>query len=150
MVDPRQKGARAESVIRDVLKEKTGLGWERTPGSGALDPKHMLKGDLYVPSKDNLYCIECKHYEDDHINSGILTHKSPQIIEWWEQAVRQAKQVGKNPLLIFKHNRSKIFVAFESIPSGNYRFLYVSALDHEFYVAILEDWLATEKPKFVK
>lgn len=150
MVDSREKGSRAETVIRDVLRKSTGLGWERTPGSGALDPKHMLKGDLYIPNKENLYCVECKHYEDDHINSGLLTHKDPQIILWWEQAVRQGKQVLKNPLLIFKHNRSKIFVAFENIPNGNYRFVYVSVKDHEFYISLLDDWLVNETPKFIR
>ena len=42
MVDSKQKGTRAEILIRNRLIELSGLGWERTPGSGALDPKHML------------------------------------------------------------------------------------------------------------
>ena len=50
MVDPRAKGARAETQVRDKLRELTALNWERVPSSGALDPKHGLKGDLYVPN----------------------------------------------------------------------------------------------------
>ena len=50
-VDPRAKGARTETTVRDLLKKHTGLAWERVPGSGALDPKHQLKGDLYVPGR---------------------------------------------------------------------------------------------------
>jgi hypothetical protein len=94
--------------------------------------------------------VECKHYEDDHISSHILTGKSPQLIEWWEQAIRQASQVNRKPLLIFKFNRSKIFIAFEEMPNNDYRFILVNVLGHEFYLSLLEDWLTHEKPKFIK
>lgn len=150
MVDVRAKGAKAETDAKNILKKYTGLGWERTPGSGALDEKHMLKGDLYCPGKENLYCVEVKHYEDDHLTSQLLTSKNPQLIQWWEQAVRQGIQVGRKPLLIFKHNRSKMFVAYEDIPTTDYRNMFIDVLDHSFYVALLEEWLTYQKPKFIK
>lgn len=150
MVDSRAKGARTETVVRDLLRKTTGLGWERVPGSGALDPKHQLKGDLYVPGRTNLWCVEVKGYAEDHINSSLLTGKSPQLLEFWKQAVRQGEQVGKKPLLIFKFDRSKIFVAFEELPSSMaYRCLLASIDDHDFYIALLEDWLKHEQPQFV-
>ena len=149
MVDPRAKGARAETLIRDQLRSLTGLVWERVPASGALDPKHQLKGDLYVPGEKNLYSVEVKHYEDDHLTSNILTGKNPQFFEWWEQAVRQGKQVNKTPLLIFKHNRSKTFCAFEDMPSSNYRYMFINALDYEVYVSLLDDFIINEAPKFI-
>ena len=62
MVDPRAKGATAETKARDELRKLTKLKWERVPGSGALDEKHGLKGDLYVPNEKNLFCVEVKHY----------------------------------------------------------------------------------------
>ena len=61
MVDSREKGARAETVARDALRKLSKLQWERTPGSGALDPKHLLKGDLYIPGEKNLFVVEVKH-----------------------------------------------------------------------------------------
>ena len=146
----KDKGTRGEMVARDLLRKYTTLKWERTPLSGALDPKHGLKSDLYVPNEHNLYAIEVKSYEDDHLTSQILTSKTPQLIQWWEQAVRQGKQVDKKPLLIFKHNRSKMFVAFEDIPSTEYRKMFVEVIEHSFYVAVLEDWLLYEQPKFIK
>jgi hypothetical protein len=149
MVDSRAKGARTETVVRDALKKHTGLGWERVPGSGALDPKHQLKADLYVPGRTNLYAVEVKGYAEDHISSSLLTGKNPQLIEFWKQSVRQGQQVNKKPLLAFKFDRSKIFVAFLDMPTANYRYLFVSIDDHEFYVALLEDWLVSEQPKFV-
>ena len=150
MVDARQKGSRTETVIRDLLRKETGLGWERVPGSGALDPKHMLKADLYVPGRTNLYAVEAKGYKDDHLTSGVLTHKSPQLIEFWIQTVRQAKQVSKKPLLCYKFDRSKIFVAFEDIPSTDaYRYFFINCDEHQFYTALLVDWLTHERPQFV-
>lgn len=114
MVDSRNKGRAAELNARDALRKLTGLKWERIPGSGALDEKHGLKGDLYVPQEKNRFCIEVKHYKDDHFTSKVLTDKSPQLFQWWDQALRQGQQVGKWPLLIFKFNRSKWFVAFSN------------------------------------
>jgi len=148
-VDPRAKGARAETLIRDQLRANTGLTWERVPSSGALDPKHGLKGDLYVPNEKNLYCVEVKHYADDHLTSKMLTDKNPQFIEWWEQAVRQGKQIDKIPLLLFKFDRSKIFAAFQDIPSADYRYLFFNGLGYEVYISLLEDFIKYEQPEFI-
>ncbi len=150
-VDPRAKGARAETDVRDKLRLATGLQWERVPSSGALDAKHGLKGDLYIPNEKNLYSVEVKHYKDDQFTSSIFTAKSPILFTWWDQALRQGRQVGKEPLLIFKHDRSKLFVAFEDFPDGEYLYSYIHYADtHPFYVALLDDWLKHEKPKFIQ
>lgn len=149
MVDPRAKGATAETKARDLLRQHTKLQWERVPGSGALHEKHGLKGDLYVPNKQNLFCVEVKHYAEDSFNTSLFTGKKPQLIEFWEQTIRESGQVAKEPLLVFKHDRSKFFAAFKDMPSANYRFAFVSVLNHEFYVSTLEDYLIYEKPKFV-
>lgn len=148
MVDSRQKGARTETVVRDRLRELTGLGWERVPSSGALDPKHGLKGDLYIPNEKNLYCVEVKGYADDHLTSKILTDKDPQLFQWWEQAVRQGIQVGKTPLLVFKHDRSKIFCAYQDLPTAA-SFIWVSRDAVNFNVSLLDDFIKCEKPKFI-
>jgi hypothetical protein len=149
VVDSRAKGARTETTVRDLLKKHTNLGWERVPGSGALDPKHLLKGDLYVPGRTNLYCTEVKGYAEDHLTSALLSGKNPQLIEFWKQSVRQGLQVNKKPLLIFKFDRSKVFAAYQDMPSNSYRYLFVSVDTHEFYVSLLEDWLTHEQPQFV-
>jgi hypothetical protein len=149
MVDSRQKGATAETTVRDVLRKATGLKWERVPGSGALDAKHGLKGDLYIPQEKNHYAVEVKHYKDSHLDHSIITGKSPQLLEWWEQAKRQGRQLEKKPLLIFKHDRSKLFVAFEEMPTADYRYIFISAKGYEFYTALLEEWLDNERPKFI-
>jgi hypothetical protein len=149
MVDSRQKGSRAELVVRDVLRELTGLKWERTPGSGALNVVHQLKGDLYVPNEKNYYSVEVKHYKDCHIDHTLITGKNPQLLEWWKQCLRQAQQTERKPLLIFKHDRSKLFCAFYDIPSGDFPHIYVDRENHIFFIALLEDFIKHEKPKFI-
>lgn len=150
MVDSRDKGSRAETVIKEKLKELTGLNWQRTPGSGSLGAQHLLKGDLYVPGVANTFCVECKHYKDDHLTSEILTSKNPTLLGWWSQAVRQGIQVGRKPLLIFKHDRSKLFVCFDIMPhNDNYRYFVVCDNNSEFFVCLLEDWIKNENPSFV-
>ena len=124
MIDSRAKGRTAELKCRDELRKLTGLMWERTPMSGALDAKHMLKGDVYVPQVNIKYCVEIKHYADDHISTKLLTTKSV-FYEWWAQTIREANQMNKKPLLIFKHNRSKWFVAFNLFD------LYLSMIDNK-------------------
>lgn len=120
-VDSKDKGVRGETQVKELLTKLTGHNWQRVPSSGALNPVHQLKGDLYVVSAINHYCVEVKNYEEDHLTSKILTNKSSPFISWWSQACRQADQVGKKPALFFKYNRSKIFLASrKEIPLANY------------------------------
>ena len=70
MVDSRSKGARGEYLVRDLLREKVGLQFERVPSSGALE---YLKGDLYVPHEKNRFCIEVKNYAESPLSDKIFT-----------------------------------------------------------------------------
>ena len=147
MVDSRQKGARAELKIRDELRELTGLKWERTPASGALDAVHGLKGDLYIPNSNNIFCVESKHYADDQLTTSVLTSKNPTLITWWEQTKTQALKVKRDPLLIFRHDRSKTFVATELLPTI-VPYIHIAYADYSFYVLLLADWVKEEEPIF--
>ena len=165
MVDSRQKGARGESAAKKILIDETGLNWQRTPGSGALNKNHMLKGDLYIPDCSNKFCIEVKNYADTQFNTKIFTDKEPQLLKWWEQTLRQANQVSREPLLLFKFDRSKFFVVFRSLalpgsfmanmkkPKDTYRHVkyYFNTNDANptwgtmpIYIAKLSDWLEEE------
>ena len=56
MVNSRQKGNRGEQQVMSLLGRMTEERWEQTPGSGS----GKVKGDLRVPGKHNLFCIEVK------------------------------------------------------------------------------------------
>lgn len=141
MVDSKEKGARGENLAKELLNKYTNMKWERIPLSGSLDAKHGLKGDLYVPGKSLIFCVEVKSYKDDHVSTKLLTSKESQVEAWWSQARRQAQEVGKEPLLLFKHDRSKLFVCTEYEPEYC-EYLYISKL--KAYVAVAESWLQKE------
>ena len=144
MVDSRAKGAAGERQVRDVLRKYTDLEWQRVPHSGALT---FMKGDLFVPNTHNNYCVEVKFYKHSHFNDKVLTNSTNQFISWWEQTTRQAKLAGAKPLLFFKCNRSKIFVATRDKPEVVKNYMYVSHLD--CYVMESTGWLTYEEHRFI-
>ena len=144
MVDSRAKGARGEYLVRDMLREATGLKFERVPASGALE---YLKGDIYVPNNKNIYCIEVKNYADSPLTDKIFTAtKTNNLIRWWKKVVQQAYNGDQKPLLFFKYNRSKVFVVTEVKPSNKTDYMYISFL--KCYICLADEWLEVEQPQF--
>lgn len=116
MADSRSKGQRAEYAVRDVLRKATGVGWERVPGSGGFGSQHGLKGDIYLPNSTGLmsrYCIEVKHYADEHFNSNMLkpTKSQSQMEKWLIQTERESSEMNAKPMLVFKKDRSPWYAA---------------------------------------
>ena len=143
MVDARAKGAEGEKQVKDLLRKHTGLPFERVPMSGALP---FMKGDLFIPETTMNYCIEVKFYKSSHFDDKVLTNKSNPLIMWWKQTVDQGRKTNKKPILFFKYNRSKIFVAVKDTPNHLKNFMHVGALG--CYVMLAEEWLINEKPEF--
>lgn len=148
MTDSKAKGARAEAQAVELLNRHTGVEWRRTPFSGALDAVHGLKGDVYIPGKINNFCVEVKHYADDKLTSQILTGTSPTLFAWWDQATTQAFNTNKEPLLLFKHDRSKWFAATLRKPTKVSRYIFISTDELNMYICLAEELLDKEKPKF--
>lgn len=145
MVDSRAKGARGEYKVRDTLREATGLLFERVPSSGALS---YLKGDLYVPHEDNIFCIEVKNYEEPILDIKVFTNKSSYFTKFWDKTCSDAALRNQKPLLIFKHNRSKVYVATEEFPGNTEKYMYISWLN--CYVMLLDEWLEEEEIQWLK
>lgn len=145
MVNVRQKGARGETQVRDLLRTKTGLKFERVPGSGALP---YLKGDLYVPNYPNRFCIEVKNYAESHFNDKIFTSKTNNLVCWWDKICEQAAKSQQEPLLFFKYNRSKIFVCTAIKPANTE--MYVDIRWLKCYIILAEEWLGKENIKWSK
>jgi len=128
-----------------MLREATGLKFERVPASGALE---YLKGDLYVPNQRNFYCIEVKNYKDSPLTDKIFTaRKTNNLIKWWKKIVIQAEGGDQKPLLFFKYDRSKVFVVTAEKPTQSDEYLYIGFLD--CYILLAEDWLETEQVEFI-
>jgi Holliday junction resolvase len=145
MVDSRAKGARGEYLVRDMLREFTGLKFERVPNSGALE---YLKGDLYVPNSKNRFCIEVKNYSESPLTDKVFTaKKTNNLIRWWVKLLRQAAGGDQEPLLFFKYNRSPVFVVTSIIPQNTNEWVRIDWLD--CYVLLAEHWLEKENTEFI-
>ena len=140
-IDAKAKGTKAESEVVKLLQTATGLGWTRSPLSGATA---YCKGDIWLPpttGKISKYCIEVKWYESDQITCNLLNKSNSTIESWWEQTEREAQQMSSKPMLIFRKNRGKfIGVIDEEIPSI-INGLTLIKNSTKLYIYLLEDLL---------
>lgn len=136
------KGSAYEAKIRDLLTEQLKIEFKRMPLSGSLE---YLKGDLWTPHDTAAwpYCIECKHYAEVNWN-GLLTAKSSDLLDFWRQAVREAKVMKKMPLVIYRWNRSKDYICWSDDINLELQITY-KGFDCEFKMGLLQDWLDVYK-----
>jgi hypothetical protein len=139
----KAKGSSYEAKIVDILnKTFPEIQFERVPLSGSIS---YLKGDIWTPHDTAAwpYTIEAKHYAEIEWNN-LLTAKSTDLIRFWQQTIREAEVMNKKPLLIFRWNRSKDFVAYsdETIIES---YIAVNSFGYAFKIALLEDWLKAIK-----
>jgi hypothetical protein len=126
-----------------MLTEKTGVKWERTPMSGG----GVIKGDLFCPKNHYFYCFECKSFKDTVIQENLLSAKSNNLYGWWDQCVREAEQMGRNPALVFKKDRGKPLIAVAETIEGLNTLQLTSDLGDTFVdvsIYLFEDWLANK------
>ena len=135
MVNSRQKGALGENKIIEFLLEKTGIKFERTPGSGS----GKIKGDVICPF--SVFCIEVKNYKEDPFNSNILCNKTSLIPIWWNKLKKES--YPRKPLLFYRWNRSKWFVVTEQKPTKTKNYLDFPSLG--CYILLAEEWILKEE-----
>jgi len=137
------KGSAYEAKIKDILNINfPNIRFERVPLSGSIE---YLKGDIWTPHDTAAWpwCIEAKHYATLEWNN-LLTAKTTDILNFWKQTLREAETMRKKPLLIFRWNRSKDFVAYnDDIQIDSH--IAVNSFGYSFKIALLEDWLAAVK-----
>ena len=136
MVNPRAKGALGENKVKEFLDARTPYTFERTPGSG----NGLIKGDLHIPKFKNVFCIEVKNYAESPFNDKILTSKTNDFVQWWTKLQKQAGT--QKPLLIFKYNRSKLFVGTNVKPIKVEKYIDIPWLN--CYIMLLEEWVNKE------
>ena len=142
MVNSRQKGNRGEQQVISILERLTDETWEQTPGSGS----GKIKGDLRVHGKHNLFTVEVKFYKHVGFDSKIYTQKSNNLFKWWSKLIRQAQDMEQEPLLIFRENHGKFFVATVRKPKNTKRYMHIAWLGA--YILLFEHWLEKEEIKF--
>ena len=142
MVNARQKGTKAEREVAAMFKRHTGLDFVQTPGSGS----GKIKGDLYVENKHNLFLIEVKHYKSMGLNEKIFTQRSNNVVVWWNKAIKQAQEMGQEPLIVMKQNYFNWLIITTRKPSKEARYMHINWLGA--YVMNAEKWLGKENLEF--
>ena len=136
------KGSAYEAKIKRYLNSHFDIEFERMPLSCSIE---YLKGDIWTPHDTAAwpYCIECKHYKDIQWNN-LLTAKTTDLLNFWRQAVREAEVMRKEPLLIFRWNRSKDFVGWSDDVEVDH-YVEIKSFGCHFKVTQLDDWVKAVK-----
>ena len=153
----KSKGSGFEITVCRLLTEwitgepKPEIFW-RSASSGAKatqdfksDVQSKMAGDIVAIDAagqwfTDMYSVECKFYKDfkfEHVLEG-----KGHILKWWEQCVGDAKKSDKLPMLIFKKNRSPIYLGITC--KGT------SKRIPNFDIMILDDFLKEFSPEHVK
>lgn len=141
-INSKNKGRAFEYVVRDKLSDTFNSQFERVPLSGALT---YLKGDVYPPwLPDFPWCVEAKHHKEVDWNN-VLTAKTSLLLEFWDQTKREALIMKKNPLLIYKWDRSKLFCCWNDELVSITNYVEVNSGTRKFKMGLLDDWLNAAK-----
>lgn len=107
-INGRNKGSKAERIAAKVIEKWTNKKFSKTPASGGLGwKKSNVAGDIVCTTEGHFFpfTIEVKFYKKidfSHlITPGI---KNIDILEYWEQAKRDATRVNKIPMLLMRYN----------------------------------------------
>jgi hypothetical protein len=104
-----------------------------------------MKGDLIVIDDTAWFpwTIECKSYAEIEWGN-LLTAKTSDLHNFWRQTVREAEVMKKRPLLIFRANRSKDYVAYDDyIKVDDY--VEINSFGNRFKISLLDNWITSVK-----
>jgi Holliday junction resolvase len=99
----RNKGQRGEREVCDILGEALGISLTRT-----LDQTRAGGCDILL----------------DHFAIEVKRQETLSTDRWWVQACRQAKDIGKHPILIYRKSRTpwlcRMPYSLEADPTTHY------------------------------
>jgi len=126
-VNGQSKGKNFEREACKHFEDIFGIGFRRTPGSGAYvggqnrgsfvreDATDVLAGDLIADTPEGStefpFSIEAKSYNDEPKFHHLIQGDSKTFDSWIEQAEQDAEDVNKWPIIIFKLNRKGTYIA---------------------------------------
>ncbi len=109
-VNSRSKGTRNERRAAELVTKWTGHKFAKTPASGGLHwKKSFVQGDIVCTVEGHYcpFCFEIKaHKEIDfsHLLNPKIKEGRVKILEFWNQARRDATLAKKIPLLLMRYD----------------------------------------------
>lgn len=164
-VQSKSKGNRFELIVSKLMEMTLPpMKFMRTPGSGARvggvnfgkighnfsqQSLNIFVGDIVCTNEDEIgkrlrVNIECKNYANVETVSNLLGNSK--IIDWYAESEVDSKKTGKIPVLIFKWNRTDIFIASEFLPDEVTKLLMVRDDGSKIKIGLLTD--ALKIPEF--
>ncbi len=129
----KAKGGSFEAKIAKLLSAALPINFIKSPGSGARiggknfatigammgeETMKLFNADV-VPVNEQaagynfIFSTECKSYaEADNFTS--LVSGSANVFKWFAESIVDSAKINREPILIFKWNRTSIFVAVKS------------------------------------
>ncbi len=98
-----------------------------------------------------VFSIECKDRKD-YGNLDLLFTAQGEFLKWWKQAVDDAEQDKKQPLLIFKRYRGEVLIAHwgysSKINAPLPSIIFIDGMANRLGISIclFTSWLASNKP----
>lgn len=126
-INSRQKGSKNERDVCKWWKDWTGYEFARVPSSGGLRWGRTTDttGDIICSDKKHFlrfpFSIECKSYKDINFEHILLGNKKIKTLDFWKQAVDDAKRGNKLPILMMRYNgmkKGEYFFVVESEQAG--------------------------------
>ena len=144
----RRKGSRIEREVARIFQEHLGGTWSRVPLSGgwANRAEFATCGDVITTLKDFPFTVECKAVEGWHVEQLLTSPERCPIVDWWRQAVAQAQDAGKKPLLVFTRNFQPLFAVARTADGAHGRGLSAMLDGERVEIALLSDLLAKLQP----
>lgn len=151
----RAKGGNAEREIAKLLGEWWKAEFARTPMSGGFATKSFrndwsAEGDISTPDKTFPFSVEVKRREGWTLDHILTAEKSP-IWEWWQQAVDQSSDTGRQPLLIFRRNHQPwMYMLFlePGIHANGKKLLTEDHKGRQIVIGLMSDLTSTSKKTF--
>ena len=124
-INSKAKGSSYERLIANLFSDKLApLNFHRSMSSGAFlggmnkhrtskfstDKAELLTGDIYSSDHNIRFNIECKNYKESIPFHHFFTETCI-VKKWFAESKYDADAIGKEPMLIFKFNRTPTFVA---------------------------------------
>lgn len=112
----RRKGSRVERDVARLLQQALGGRWSRVPLSGGWGNRAEFAtcGDVITTIADFPFTVECKAVEGWHLEQLLTSPDKCPIVAWWRQAVAEAREAGRRPLLVFTRNFQPIFAVLRA------------------------------------
>lgn len=113
----KRRGKTYERRVAALLTQLTGINFRKVPSSGGWNKQGLVvleqqfSGDVVCDNSNFKFSVEAKNRTNFSLISALSNPDTAPFTEWWYQCCTDANTIGLLPMLIFKPDNQKDFVA---------------------------------------